>query len=77
MPTSAMLIILAYLYGKHKIFIYLLYKAAFISKYNFEGFTCINYIKHLTSIKLLLKKYKAVAYKELCLSRKKMINEFL
>lgn len=76
-PTGAMLIILVYLYSRHKIFIYLLYKAASIFKYDFEGFTCINYIKYLTFIKPLLEKYKAVAHEEPCLFRRKIINEFL
>lgn len=76
-PTGATPIILAYLYSRHKMFIYLLHKAASIFKHNFQGFTCINYIKHSTSIKPLLKKYKAVAYKKPRLSRRKIINEFL
>lgn len=68
---------LASLYGRHKMFIYLLHKGASIAKRDFGGFACIDYAKHLDFVQPLLDKYKSVAHEQPRLSGRKMIEDFL
>lgn len=68
---------LASLYGRHKMFIYLLDKTASLFKHDFEGFTCVDYAKHSDSIKPLLEKYKTVTHEKPRLSGRKRIADFL
>lgn len=70
-------IMLAYLYNRSCIFIYLLYESATIAKQDLEGFTYINYIKHGDFTKPLLKKYTAIAGQKPRLLRQKKINRLL
>lgn len=70
-------IMLASLYGRHKAFIYLLHKGASISKRDFDGFACMDYVKQLEFVQPLLDKYKSVAREQPRLSGRKMIEDFL
>lgn len=76
-PIGATPSILASLYRTHNIFFYLRHNAASIFKYNFKGFTYIDYTNYSDFIKLLLKKYKTVAREKLRVSGRQRITDFL
>lgn len=58
-PTGATPLMLASLYGRFDIFIYLIKKSASVSKKDYAGFDCFDYVRHLAFTKRLLEKYDA------------------
>lgn len=78
-PTGATALMLASLYGRSSIFIYLLQKSASLSKQDYEGFDCMDYVKHLPFTKPLLEKWEleAVAVENPRRSGRKFIYHFV
>ncbi|KAJ4409733.1 hypothetical protein N0V82_009395 [Gnomoniopsis sp. IMI 355080] len=75
--TGATALMLASLYGRCDMFFYLLRKSASISKQDFEGFGCLDYVKHRDFTNPLLEKYEVVANEKPARPGRKIIYNFL
>lgn len=59
---GATALMLAGLYGRYHMFKYLSRKSASTSKQDFEGYGCLDYLKHRAFTKPLLQKYQDIAF---------------
>ncbi|KAJ4392237.1 hypothetical protein N0V93_005862 [Gnomoniopsis smithogilvyi] len=75
--TGATALMLASLYGRSEIFIYLLYKSASVLKQDFEGSSCKDYVRHMAFTKPLLETYEVVATEKPRRSGRKIIYGLL
>lgn len=75
--TGATPLMLASLYGRSRIFMYLLFESATMFKQDFQGFTCVDYVKHEDFAKPLLEKYEAIAGQKPRHAGRKKIDKFL